>query len=46
MANNSEVKNGGRKAWTAPELRRLRAGSAEAGTAQVADGGAPGQARS
>ncbi len=46
MANNVEVKNEGRKAWKAPELRRLRAGSAEAGTATVADGGSPTAARS
>ncbi len=35
-----------RKAWQAPELRRLRAGSAEQGTGSVPDGGAPGNARS
>ena len=46
MNKNSEMTNGGRKAWKAPELRRLQAGSAEAGTAQVADGGNPGVARS
>jgi len=41
-----EVHKEGRKTWSAPELRRLRAGSAEAGSATVADGGAPGAARS
>ena len=46
MNKNSEMTNGGRKAWKAPELRRLQAGSAEAGTAQVADGGNPQAARS
>ena len=46
MANNVEVSKEGLKAWKAPELRRLRAGAAEAGTAQVADGGNPGASRS
>ena len=46
MANKTEMKKEGRKAWTAPELRRLRAGSAEQGTASFPDGGGPGNARS
>ncbi len=42
MANNVETKKEGRKAWVAPELRRLRAGAAEAGGGQVVpDGGDP-----
>ncbi len=43
---NRENRGEGRKAWTAPELRRLNAGSAEQGNAQVADGGNPAAARS
>jgi len=35
-----------RKEWVSPELKRISAGSAEAGTATVPDGGAPGNARS
>ena len=35
-----------RKAWTAPTLRRLSAGSAEGGQGQVGDGGQPGANRS
>ena len=46
MANNVELRTEARKAWKAPELRRLRAGSAEQGTATVADGGSPSAARS
>ena len=38
--------NRDRKVWQAPELKRLTAGSAEAGTGSVPDGGAPGNARS
>ena len=42
MNKNSEMNNEGRKAWKAPELRRLSAGSAEAsGGQQVPDGGDP-----
>ncbi len=42
MANNVEMKKEGRKAWVAPELRRLRAGAAEAGGGEVLpDGGDP-----
>lgn len=41
-----EMRKEERKTWSAPELRRLRAGSAEAGSATVADGGPPGSARS
>lgn len=37
-----EVRNEGRKAWVAPELRRLRAGAAENGGANnIPDGGNP-----
>jgi hypothetical protein len=43
---NFEIKNAERKAWNAPELRRLRAGSAEQGQGQVADGAAPSNPRS
>ena len=46
MANNVETRNAERKAWKAPELRRLRAGSAEQGTGTVGDGGGPGVSRS
>lgn len=42
MANNVEVSKEGLKAWKAPELRRLRAGAAEAGGGNVIpDGGDP-----
>ena len=46
MANNIETKKAARKAWAAPELRRLSAGSAEAGNGTIADGGAPTAPRS
>jgi hypothetical protein len=46
MASKTEIKNEARKAWTAPELRRLSAGSAEQGNGQIADGGAPSTPRS
>ena len=45
MADRVNEKKG-LKAWSAPELRRLRAGSAEQGSAQIADGGPPATARS
>ena len=35
-----------RKVWSAPEVKRLRAGSAEAGTNATPDGGPAGNARS
>jgi hypothetical protein len=35
-----------RKAWTTPTLRRLSAGSAEAGSGTLGDGGGPGANRS
>lgn len=35
-----------RKVWSKPELRRLRAGAAEQGSGQIADGGAPATPRS
>lgn len=44
MSNREEVKNipaEARRAWTAPSLRRISAGSAENGGADVADGGLP-----
>lgn len=40
--NGTEV----RKAWAAPELRRLRAGSAESGSGTIPDGGSPASPRS
>jgi hypothetical protein len=46
MTNNVEVRNEGRKSWKAPELRRLRAGSAEFGNGTIADGGATSTPRS
>jgi|GEM_PF-5871757 len=46
MASKTEIKNEARKAWTAPELRRLDAGSAEQGNGQIADGAAPSNPRS
>jgi len=46
MNKNSEMTNAGRKAWKAPELRRLSAGSAEQGSGTIADGGAPATPRS
>jgi hypothetical protein len=37
-----EFQNEARKVWTSPELRRLRAGSAEnGGTQNIPDGGDP-----
>ncbi len=42
MNKNSDMINEGRKAWKAPELRRLQAGAAEAGGGQqIPDGGDP-----
>ena len=42
MANSVEFKKEGRKAWIAPEVRRLKAGAAEAGGGQqIPDGGDP-----
>jgi hypothetical protein len=41
-----EVRNEERKAWSAPELRRLRAGAAEQGSGTFADGGLPASPRS
>jgi hypothetical protein len=46
MASKTEIKNEARKSWTAPELRRLDAGSAEQGRGNIADGGAPATPRS
>lgn len=45
MADRKVAKEG-RKPWSAPELRRLEAGSAEQGSGIVADGGAPASPRS
>ena len=41
-----EVSHTERKAWAAPTLRRLSAGSAEAGTGTVGDFGGPAAPRS
>lgn len=42
MAKQNKIGAEGRKAWLAPELRRLRAGAAEAGGGQqIPDGGDP-----
>ncbi len=42
MAKQNQNGTEGRKAWLAPEFKRLRAGAAEAGGGQeVADGGDP-----
>ncbi len=42
MAKHNENGAEGRKAWLAPELRRLRAGAAEqGGTQNIPDGGDP-----
>jgi len=47
MAKQNKVGAEGRKAWLAPELRRLSAGAAETGgTQNIPDGGPPGNARS
>ena len=47
MAKHNEIKNQERKAWSAPEFKRISAGSAEeGGPNNNADGGAPGNARS
>lgn len=41
-----EVSQPARKAWVAPKLRRLSAGSAEGGQGNFGDGGGPGANRS
>lgn len=46
MARQSKVGNGSRMTWSAPELRRLSAGSAEAGQGNFPDGGGPNAPRS
>ena len=46
MTRKSETYKGARKAWVAPELRRLSAGSAEARSGTLGDGGGPGANRS
>jgi hypothetical protein len=46
MVLKSKMTKEGRKAWAAPELRRLSAGSAEARTGTLGDGGGPGANRS
>ncbi len=47
MAKQVKIETEGRKAWLAPELKRLRAGAAEAnGTQNIPDGGNPTNARS
>lgn len=45
MVNNNEIKKE-RKAWLAPELKQLNAGSAENGSGTRPDGGGPGSSRS
>ncbi len=46
MAKQNKTETAGRKAWLAPELKRLRAGAAEFGSGTLGDGGGPGNARS
>jgi hypothetical protein len=47
MAIQNKSGTDGRKAWLAPEFKRLSAGAAETGGAQnIPDGGPPGNARS
>ncbi len=46
MAKQNKIGTEGRKAWLAPELKRLRAGAAEAGQGTIGDGGGPGASRS
>ncbi len=42
MAKRNEITTEGRKAWIAPELKRIRAGAAESGgTNNIPDGGPP-----
>ena len=44
--SNFEYRTEERKTWVAPEVRQLRAGSAEAGSGTVPDGGPPAAPRS
>lgn len=46
MENGQQDTSAQRKAWTAPKLRRLAAGSAEGGAGTLGDGGGPGANRS
>lgn len=46
MENGKQVAHTTGKVWTAPSLRRLSAGSAEAGAGTLGDGGGPGANRS
>ncbi len=47
MAKQVKIETEGRKAWLAPELKRLRAGAAESnGTQNIPDGGPATNARS
>lgn len=46
MRNETTVKSDRRTAWVAPKLVTLSAGSAEAGTGTIPDGGGPGNSRS
>lgn len=47
MAKHNEITKQGRKAWSAPEFKRLSAGSAESGGPNnFPDQGGPGDARS
>jgi hypothetical protein len=42
MAKQIKIETEGRKAWLAPELKRLNAGAAEGGAGdQIPDGGDP-----
>ena len=47
MAKRNDIVTKGRKAWLAPELKRIRAGAAESGGPNnIPDGGGPGNNRS
>ncbi len=46
MAKQNQNGAEGRKAWLAPEFKRLRAGAAEAGQGTIGDTGGPGASRS
>lgn len=46
MAKNLEKTVSSRAPWVAPTLSKMSAGSAEAGSGSVPDGGAPGTDRS
>ncbi len=46
MDNGQQDTKAPRKEWNAPRVRRLAAGSAEAGSGTIGDGGGPGANRS